>query len=133
MSLTPGFGESVIQVIEFLCGGLLKYREFRHKPIIRVTDNENAENEGDGDDGDKQENDEMSEDEIEDELDAINDDEDNVFMKQALTSTEANFINGSQREMVISNLDAQEWRMELERVGPRLRITSNSDFGWASR
>jgi len=63
----------------------------------------------------------------------MGDDEDGVFGKQANTSMEEKFFNTSQREIVNSKIDAHDWRLELERVGPRLRKAKNLDSGWNSR
>ena len=39
----------------------------------------------------------------------------------------------SMRAMVNSNLDKHEWRTELERVGPRLKVTGAASGGWQER
>ena len=138
MSLTAGFGEGVCEVLEFLVASLLRMRNFRSGEIIRVSEMEERENDMKKDNSNTNNNEEEEggedNDEIEDEIEADDNDDDVFNNKQAMMSQERDFFNQSHRGMVNSKIDGQEWRMELERVGPRLRRTANnSDMGWSQR
>ncbi|GMI44830.1 hypothetical protein TrCOL_g13083 [Triparma columacea] len=112
--LKAAYGEAVCAVLDFLTDRCLESERFVFK---MPKHNEPAEPEDvDGDDDAM-----IDDDEIEDEVEAIEED--------AAMFTEADenaFVHSENQQIIESRVDPIEWKTELERVGPRLRLNNNN-------
>jgi intraflagellar transport protein 57 len=129
MSLTPGFGFGVVDIVEFLVDKCLTNSNFEQPQILRT-----GEDADDDDGGDQQAEPEEEESDIEDEIDDAQDQEDSGDNnKYGIEESKDDVLASSMRAMVVSNLDKHEWRIELERVGPRLKTKEKGGGGWQER
>ncbi|GMH82440.1 hypothetical protein TrST_g12477 [Triparma strigata] len=117
-NLVKGWGEDVVGVLDGLAEKVLE-RVFTSKSVRRE-EVEAQEEEGGIDE---------EEDEVEDEVGEVQVEEEESVEKWR----EVEEFKTEGREMLNSEVDGREWRIEMERVGPRLKKGKGGDSGWRGR
>ena len=128
-SITGGFGKGVVDIVDWLVDKALEKRSFSSKGILRV-----AERQEEQEEADVVEVEEEDENEIEDDVEVEDEDDAEEGGGKYWAGASDSKFSSSQRDMVVSDVDAHEWRTELERVGPRLKSGRVASGGtWGSR
>ena len=106
----------VVQVLEWAVDLVLSNKGYSHSGVVRRAGVREDDVEG----GDDDEVEEGEESEIEDEVEGGEEIEGGAW--GGVEEEPEKWGSGRERDMVVSKLDGIEWRAELERVGPRLKI-----------
>ncbi|XP_044012389.1 intraflagellar transport protein 57 homolog [Aphidius gifuensis] len=123
--LKQGVGEHAIYVLDCLADQAIKASNFKwQKPEITVNDS-NEESEIEDDDA------ELVLEKVEEEMMANydNDDDDNIIHIDDIIKNHSDFVDNIQKadNILESQTDAEEWKIELERVIPQLKVTIKTD------
>jgi estrogen-related receptor beta like 1 len=119
--LKLGHGEAICNVLDFLCDKVLSSRGFSYSTPIHEepAEVEDAEVDEDADLGD-----------IVDETEAMEDEEEAIFGndKNSLDGDDSfnDSFNNESHQMIENTIDPLLWKTELERVGPRLKSSTQS-------
>ena len=131
LSLTGGYGLGVIQVLEWAVDCVLSNKGYSHSGSVHRFGASLDGDEGEGD-GEVEGAEEGEESEIEDEVEGGEEIEGGGW--GGAEEEPDKWGSGRERDMVVSTLDSIEWRAELERVGPRLKVGRiGRDSTWQGR
>lgn len=123
--LKLGHGEACCDALNFLASRALESRKFRWGTPQYVADpaDDGGDNNGDGINEDEDE--ENDDDEIEDEV-IGGVDEDNLYQPEmGRTESVDMSMDNSHYQVLEGGVDPIEWKTEVERVAPRLRVPAN--------
>jgi len=109
--LKQGHGEAICNVLDFLADKALAAKGHQWQPPEHedTPDLEEADVDEDADLGD-----------IEDEAEVMEEEE--AMFSEVVAPLEEEIDDPAAREMITASIDALEWKTELERVGPRLKM-----------
>nr|XP_027217532.1 intraflagellar transport protein 57 homolog [Penaeus vannamei] len=124
--LKAGFGEHVIFVLDRLADFALKTASFAWKKPVYPTEDTG------GDEGDVEDEAELTLDKVEEEMMAEFEDEEEeeeniMHMDDLKDLTKQKDGDAWPDEILHSNTTSEEWRLELERVLPQLKVTIRTD------
>lgn len=118
--LKQAYGENVCAVLQYLCEQALEAKGFRWS-------HPEYEDEGYQDEADVDETADAGSD-IEDDID-MEEEEDVLYTEMVHVQPEVK-LDESQKGILESNLDPLLWQTELERVGPRLKVSAQDTQEW---
>jgi len=118
--LKQAHGENVCAVLMYLCEQSLEAKGFRFN-------HPEYEEEGYQDEADVDETADAGSD-IEDNLE-VEEEEDVLYTEMLHVAPEQSALDESQKGIIESNLDPLLWKTELERVGPRLKVSTADSTG----
>jgi len=119
--LKQAHGECVCAVLQYLCEQSLEAKGFRWN-------HPEYEDEGYQDEADVDETADAGSD-IEDEIVGGDEDEEVLYTEMLHVAPETSQLDESQKGILESNLDPLLWQTELERVGPRLKLSAHDSTG----
>jgi estrogen-related receptor beta like 1 len=119
--LKQAHGECVCAVLMYLCEQSLDAKGFRWN-------HPEYDDEGYQDEAEVDETADAGSD-IEDNLDGEEEEEEVLYTEMLHVAPETNGLDESQKAILESNLDPLLWQTELERVGPRLKVSAQGDTG----